>query len=123
MIYAVKAIGTSFIKFGYTSKDPKYRLSELQIGSPFHLELVAVCRGDQKAETWIHWRLFRAKAHHRGEWFNDCEEARIIIEEMKAEAIKSDCVPSDQVKIAESKRRRLGTVLNFATRKAGEWAN
>jgi hypothetical protein len=121
VIYAIRAVGTEYIKFG-VAIDVKERLRVLQTGCPFPLELVATCEGDQKTETWIHWRLFQARAHHMGEWFKDGEEAKRVIFEMLADDIKPEGAPSDLVHIETLKRRRLGSVLDFAKRKKGGWA-
>lgn len=118
MIYAIRAVGTDYIKFGH-AVDVQTRLDTLQIGCPFELELVAACDGDHRTETWIHWRLCKAKAWHRGEWFKDCEEVKKIIFEMLADDLKPDGSPSDQVTI---NNKRLGAVLELAKRKPRGWA-
>lgn len=79
MIYAIRAVGTPYIKFGYTGdRDPQNRLDGMQTGCPFELKLVAWAPGERMAEQWIHLRLKRAQAHHRGEWFTQCPEAEKI---------------------------------------------
>lgn len=121
MIYAIRAVGTDYIKFG-TALDVQERLRGLQTGCPLPLELIAACEGDQKTEAWIHWRLVQAKAHHMGEWFKDCAEAKKIIFEMLADDVKPEGVPSDKLTIQRMRNKRLGKVLDFAQRRKGGWA-
>lgn len=118
MIYAIRAVGTEYIKFGYVKRDVERRVKFLQTGCPLLLELVAKCEGEQSVETWIHWRLFKAKAHYRGEWFKDCDEAKKIIFEMLADDVKPEGVPSSQLHITN---KRLKNVIDFSQRKAGGW--
>jgi hypothetical protein len=121
VIYAIRAVGTEYIKFGYTN-DVQERMRTLQTGCPLPLELVASCQGDQNTETWVHWRLFKAKAHHMGEWFKDCDEVKKVLFEMLAEDVNPDGVPANDLKIEQLKNKRLGRVIDFAKRKAGGWA-
>jgi hypothetical protein len=119
MIYAIRALGTNYIKFGYTNNVAK-RLSTMQTGCPVDLMLLASCSGDRKTEAWLHLRLLRAKAFQRGEWFNDCEEARQIIEEMKQHALKPELVSSADMALTQ-RHHRLGAVLALSQRKSRQW--
>lgn len=121
MLYAIRAIGTEFIKFGVTSGSCEKRLRFLQCGCPFELKLEAYCLGGRELETAIHYRLCKAKAWHRGEWFRDCDEARKIIAEMNADLIKPIPEASANDVRLNSRHKRLGNVLEFANRKAGQW--
>ena len=56
-----------YIKIGFAS-DLKRRLSELQTGSPYKLEVIAVFPGTTEHETKIHRKL--KSVRHRGEWFH-----------------------------------------------------
>jgi hypothetical protein len=122
MIYAIRAVGTEYVKIGYTTGNTLgRRLEGLQTACPYPLEVLATCPGDHKAERSIHLRLFSAKAHHRGEWFRDCEAVRKIIEEMKADAVVKDESPSDVLKIWNcAVKRRLH--LDVTQRKPGGWS-
>lgn len=120
MIYAVMAEETGFIKFGYTANITK-RISQMQTGCPFTLTLLTSCKGNKAAESWIHWRLCKAQAFQRGEWFKDCPEAQAIIEEMKANALKAEPVNTQGLRL-EQRHKRLGAALALSDRKAGEWA-
>lgn len=70
MIYFVRANGTDKVKIGY-SKDHatfKGRLSSLQTGQPWKLEVLRLIEGgEQWMETWFH-QVF-ASCHTSGEWF------------------------------------------------------
>jgi hypothetical protein len=120
VIYAIRALGTEYVKFGYTN-DVQSRLATLQTGCPWDLELVAQCEGDQATETWVHWRLFQANAHHRGEWFKDCAEVKKVLFEMLSASLKPDGVPSNVVQIERQRHKRLGAALDFAKRKKRGW--
>lgn len=122
MIYAVHAEGTEFIKFGYTADiSMRRRISTMQTGCPFTLVLLAFCRGDEKTESWLHWRLVGAKAFQRGEWFKDCPEARTIIQEMQEDSLKPKLVNSSLMEVEQQRPKRLASALEVASRKSGEW--
>jgi hypothetical protein len=67
-IYFITAIGTDFVKIGY-SRDPEWRLNELQAASMYRLRLVeafGVTNG-RAVEQDLHERLRHLKV--KGEWF------------------------------------------------------
>lgn len=70
-IYVVRCL--DFVKIGH-AKNPIDRMSDLQIGNPFALELVATYPGG----GWIEWHLHKSmKAFRvRGEWFHWNDESR-----------------------------------------------
>ena len=119
MIYAIRAVGTKYIKFGYTSNrtGAEKRMSELQTGNPFQLEIVAYGPGDHDEEAHIHWRLEQVGAHVRGEWFEMCEMAEQIIWEIKhrQKNARPDEQPSPR---GRSAAERLGRVIEFARSKS-----
>lgn len=65
-IYVIQCQG--FVKIGIAD-NPKKRLSELQVGCPFKLELVRAfaSRDPRRDEKSLHHSL--GKHHERGEWF------------------------------------------------------
>lgn len=69
-VYIIRAGTFSFYKVG-TARDPQKRLQMLQVGCPFHLQLVAVIPGGRKEERRIHAALYEGRA--RGEWFDIAE--------------------------------------------------
>lgn len=80
MIYAVRAVGTDFIKIGRTGElNARDRLHMLQTGCPFELELIAVGEGGRVEEQRLHLSLRAARAHHMREWFKDCEAVQKAI--------------------------------------------
>jgi hypothetical protein len=120
MIYAIRAVGTDFIKFGYTEgKSYKRRVETLQTGCPYELEELAMCEGDMKAERMIHHRLFQAGAHYRGEWFKDCDEARMIIADMLLGCLEDEGAPVDPLRIWNRKVNNLALAKD---RKPGGWS-
>jgi hypothetical protein len=82
VIYAIRAVGTEFIKFGYTKdKSPKQRVASLQVGCPFRLEVEAFMPGSEQEERAIHG--FLSDASVRGEWFRTTPMVLAILDEMK----------------------------------------
>ncbi len=78
MIYAIKAIGTPFIKFGVTRGDQiGKRLAELQVGCPHELALLAISDWPDTTERQIHWYL--APLLERGEWFREGERTSHLL--------------------------------------------
>jgi hypothetical protein len=71
LIYAIRAVGTDFIKFG-KANDPVQRLAGLQTSNPFELKLVACAEWPDKEESYIH--MYLDDFRHRGEWFV-CDKA------------------------------------------------
>ena len=67
-VYLIWQVGTNHFKIGY-SKNPKTRLSELQIGSPHQLELLTVMPTDNPEgdEARLHRKY--SDNYVRGEWF------------------------------------------------------
>lgn len=56
------------IKIGWTSRDPRARLSQLQVSHPDRLELLGCLPGPRERETALHIRYGSAAVG--GEWFN-----------------------------------------------------
>lgn len=105
MIYAIRAAGTDFIKFG-SAADVQQRLSTLQTGCPLELEIVAICHGSTPEEAYIHHVLMtKAKAHQRGEWFKDCPEVQAIIKDMQNSRLKAEPAPTHLIHMANRRLR------------------
>jgi hypothetical protein len=110
MIYAIRAVGTDYIKFGYTSHgSAEARMKTLQTGCPFDLALEATCKGGIALEAWVHTRLRKAGLARRNEWFTYGAEARELVNLMKkdklSEVERSGIGPT---------HRRLGKALQYA---------
>lgn len=118
MIYAVRAVGTGFIKFGRTGHQLEIsrRLSALQIGCPFELVLVATCKGAKTEESSIHAYLIQAGVHHRGEWFKEGEAVEQVLKHMGVgENRLPNMPPANVLELRRRHRhRRLGVVLDYA---------
>ena len=69
MIYFLRAVGTDFVKVGYTAEGPDMprRIAALQMGCPHKLRTEAVCPGAGEDERRMHHML--EDKHMRGEWF------------------------------------------------------
>jgi hypothetical protein len=117
LIYAIRAEGTEYIKFGVAA-DIKQRIDLMQTGCPFRLVLVASCPGGKGEETSVHVRLLRAKAHHRGEWFKDCPEAQAIIQEMRERTLLTKPAQPNELLIANRRIRLKGAIEE---RQRGGW--
>jgi hypothetical protein len=119
VIYAIRAVGTQFVKFGFTSEaDVRKRIDSMQTGCPHELKAIAFGPGDRELEHKIHWRLRGAGAHHRGEWFIYCEETEKIIWEIR-ESSKELPESAVQIELRDCDAPgRLGRVLEYARRVA-----
>lgn len=82
-LYAVGVIGDceSPVKFG-SSNDPMQRLSDIQCGCPYPLEVLAQIRARRGIERLIHRYLHVTRLH--GEWFGRTEKSDQVIELMRA---------------------------------------
>lgn len=81
MIYAIKAVGTEYIKFGRASSVGR-RLKELDTGCPHELEIVAVADWPNGAETAIH-RLLES-TFQKLEWFRGSAYSEKVVGWMQA---------------------------------------
>lgn len=77
-IYAIKAVGTEFVKIGVT-RDGQVgrRLASHQVSCPFELELIAIAGWPDTAERQIHHYL--AELRERGEWFREGERLSHVL--------------------------------------------
>ena len=75
MIYFITQ-GDEYIKIGHGG-DPESRLSQLQVGNPDELRLMACFSGGQQEEQHLH--DFLKTLRIRGEWFEFNEEVRRFI--------------------------------------------
>ena len=78
IVYFVRC--EDYVKVGY-SRDLKTRISDLQVGCPYFLELIAAVPGPESLE-WIFHTVLRNK-RFRGEWFVLDDEMRQIIKMMQ----------------------------------------
>lgn len=69
-----------FIKIGF-GRDPERRLPALQVGSPYHLSIMATMAGTFSDERTIHERFKEART--QGEWFRPTPELLAFIEANK----------------------------------------
>jgi hypothetical protein len=107
VIYAIRAVGTGKIKFGFTEDVTiNRRLSSLQIGCPVDLEVVVFAPGSPADEYAIHARLVGAGKHARGEWFNESPDTDAVVAELKA-------IEGDGFIRTESLGGRLGRALSI----------
>jgi hypothetical protein len=84
VIYAIRAVGTEYVKFGKAAgANVQERLRAMQIGCPLKLEFVAVGEGGYKEERQIHLMLKAADKHHAGEWFVMSQEVEQAIQWIK----------------------------------------
>ncbi len=115
MIYAIRAVGTGFIKFGRVDHGLNLdrRLKGLQIGCPFALEVVVTGPGGKDEENKIHNYLIRAGLHHQGEWFKEGPAADDVISHMRV-GLRGllNPMPSSVIELRTINRhRRLGAAL------------
>jgi hypothetical protein len=69
MLYCIEAVGSDYVKLGYTIDAARMgeRLSSLQTGCPLELRLLALKAGSRKSEQKLHRACARFRV--RGEWF------------------------------------------------------
>lgn len=73
MVYFAQEVDNpDLVKIGHVKGDKdraaaSKRLSQLQVGNPRQLQIVALRKGTREDERSIHWEC--SKHHHRGEWF------------------------------------------------------
>lgn len=70
VIYIAKC--QEFYKIGHTTGDAEHRLSALQTGNPFRVELIGTIPGTVSQERNLHGRF--AHKRERGEWFRLTQE-------------------------------------------------
>lgn len=99
-VYILRTLGTNYYKIGRTKNFPA-RLSELQTGTPFTLEVVGIYEvGDAfYVETYLHHKLKSYRT--RGEWFEFTEDNIITLKDLLsaqgAVLSKEDAVVWDEV--------------------------
>lgn len=76
-VYFVTVKGHGFVKVGYTNSLTQ-RLSDLQVGCPYELEITASVFGSYNIEQWIHRHI--ASCLYRGEWYEAKGIAREAID-------------------------------------------
>ncbi len=67
-VYFASALGTDFVKIGFTSQYPKVRLREMQVGCPHEIAISKAVPAFQFSEQCYHQAFW--DSHVRGEWFN-----------------------------------------------------
>lgn len=73
VIYFISADKSDYpVKIGFTAVDPWSRLSDLQIGNPSKLIVLATMPGDKKFERTLHARFYGD--HQMGEWFTRTDD-------------------------------------------------
>lgn len=68
MIYAIRAVGTEFVKIGKANSVGQ-RLKQMECGCPFDLHIEAVAAWPDSEERRVHRYLSESAV--RGEWFQD----------------------------------------------------
>ncbi len=76
MIYAIRAVGTQFIKFGRASSVGR-RMRELETGCPHELSIEAVADWPDGKETAIHQYL--SLDCEKYEWFRESDRTAKVI--------------------------------------------
>lgn len=79
MIYFLLSPETNTVKIGFTTNVDK-RLSVLQTGSPYQLQLVKVISGSPRKEKQLHQKF--AEYNIRGEWFTWCDTIKNYVDEL-----------------------------------------
>jgi hypothetical protein len=116
VIYAIRAVGTEFVKVGKANSVGK-RLKELEVGSPHELHIEAVANWPDHEERRLHRYLNVAYA--RGEWFRDCPKLDDVIGLMRSpdglEAWRVICealgwlIPTERAALTRKRTKRKDT--------------
>lgn len=107
-IYAIGAVGTSYVKIGSTRTAVENRLKALQIGQPFPLQTlaaVAVETNLSRIEHQVH--KFLAEERRRGEWFDTPMDA-VSLEALVVRAVQ---YLAEQTVPQASETKNLGTKI------------
>ena len=83
MIYAIRAVGTQFVKIG-RAKSVGRRLKELETGCPHELHIEAVAEWPDPQEAAIH--MYLSEHCEKYEWFRDSDRTAQVIGWLNAEA-------------------------------------
>jgi hypothetical protein len=81
-IYFIQVQPGGPIKIGITDGDPSYRMSDLQTGCPWPLDLIGAITGSFGHELALHRRFSTIRM--QGEWFQPTSELVATIQEMLA---------------------------------------
>lgn len=68
-IYVIGNLKQKVCKIGFSTQ-PKKRLSQIQTGCPFPVEILAMFKGTMKAEKMLHRKYQAYKFRNNGEWFH-----------------------------------------------------
>lgn len=93
MIYAIRTMDMTAVKFGITKGNPFARLSDLQTGNHKRLVMAAWCESDaddDALESTIH--ALCGQYHMSGEWFEYNVHTMAIVEAMQLEMKSSHTV-------------------------------
>lgn len=110
MVYLIKCDKTNTCKIGYAS-NPENRLSQLQTGNPFALELVGVVDGDISLERELHIKFDKYRI--KGEWFEYSQEIKDFFDIDEFMMIYPDLLPII-MKMEQSEIRVYGYLLRYA---------
>lgn len=126
-IYAIGALGTSWVKIGCTAGAVSKRLKTLQTGQPFPLESlasIAVEADMRQIEHLVH--SFLAAERQRGEWFAvemtaERLEALVVraVQHIQAEARREE-EAREAIRRAEEEERRRAEEAHQAQARAAE---
>lgn len=83
IVYFLRA--GDFVKIGKTTGSPSSRISQLQTGCPFPIEVIATIPGVLKNERALHVRFAHLRAH--GEWFHADKSLLSFISDVSAKAL------------------------------------
>lgn len=109
MVYFIQQADSGPIKIGYTDRDIKERLGELQTGNGAELHLLGAIEGTLQTERALHIILSTYKI--RGDWFEPAETVLGTIRTFLAD--KYICVPLDKNNQSE---KLIGKISYFIKR-------
>ena len=112
MIYAIQAVGTDFVKYGF-AKNVATRMYHHQTSCPLELVILATADWHNRAENRIH-NLLRYQCV-RGEWFIHKGLSIQIVDMMLRDAVEAELFAM-RITQSDRTRARLSAVIDFTSK-------
>lgn len=116
-IYMIQSGDGGPVKIGL-SKNPKKRLSQLQVSHPYTLRLIHIFAGGRDEEIALHLRF--AEARIRGEWFHPLPE--IVAGEVGLDRVSHPVIPRAPLRGYTEESKRMVREKIAANWNNPEWA-
>ena len=112
-IYFIQCGKNGPIKIGYTIKNPKERMAELQTACPYKLVLLWIYKGSDYTEASIHEELKHERI--RGEWFRPGEDVLSFIKIKAANVYPIELNSGKSLLISERPNELIEVYIGLST--------